>query len=168
MLKIKSKLKPRKNIFPVYSQDEIDLSCTDPKYLHIFTDGGGNCGKTSIGIVVVEKGIVTTTFGAYLGNNSTNNVAELTSIYKALRLVKHLKTPVRIYSDSAYAVYSLCKVFNGRKNLEIINEIIDYIQKYPVVVEFVKIKGHSGLVFNDYADSICSSLLRYQEKTNDL
>jgi len=161
-------IKSRKSIFPVYTQIEVDLSCTDSKYLHIFTDGGGNCGKTSIGIVIVESGKVTTTFGAFLGNKSTNNIAELTSIYKALRLVKHLKKPVRIYSDSAYAVYSLCKIFNGRKNTELINEIIEYIKKYPVQVEFVKIKGHSGIEFNDYADSIASSLLKYQEKKNDM
>jgi len=158
-MKEKLQVKFRQNIFPVYTQNEVDLSCTDSKYLHIFTDGGGNCGKTSIGIVVVEKGIVTTTFGAYLGNNSTNNIAELTAIHKALRLVKHLKKPVRIYSDSAYAIYSLCRVFNGRKNTELINEIIEYIKKYPVQVEFVKIKGHTGIDYNDWADSICSWFL---------
>jgi len=160
------KVKITKNIFPVYNADDVDLTSTDPNYLHVWVDGGGNFGKTSIGIVVVEKGIVTITFGAYLGLNSTNNTAELTAIYKALRLVKHMKKPVRIYSDSAYAVFSLCRVFKGKKNTELINEIIEYIQKYPVVVEFVKVRGHQGLVFNEWADSICSQLLSLNSKKN--
>ena len=116
-------------------------------------------------MVVVINGMVSMTFGQYLSNSSTNNIAELNAIWKGLRLVKHLGIPVRIYSDSSYAIQSICQGFNGRKNRDLITEISDYLATYPHPVEFVKVRGHNGLRFNDYADSICSWFLS-EEKQN--
>ena len=99
------------------------------------------------------------TFGAYLGDNLTNNIAELQAIWKGLRLVKHLWRPVRIYSDSSYSINSICGVFHGKKNRDIINPIIEYIKQYPLPVEFIKVKGHSGLLYNEIADGIATTLL---------
>ncbi len=125
-------------IFPIYDQSEVDLECKDPKYIHVFTDGGGNCGPAALGVVVIDKGIIKMTFGEYLGDNLTNNIAELQAIWKGLRLVKHLWRPVRVYSDSSYAINSICGVFHGKKNRDIIDPMIEYIKQYPLKVEFVK------------------------------
>ncbi len=65
---------PKGPIFPVYDQSEVDLDCKDPKYSYVWVDGGGQ-GTAAIGVVVVEGGIITMTFGAYLGDNLTNNIA---------------------------------------------------------------------------------------------
>lgn len=146
-------------IFPIYGQEEVDLECKDPSYLHVWVDGGGNCGPASLGVVVIDEGIIKMTFGAYLGDNLTNNIAELQAIWKGLRLVKHLWKPVRIYSDSTYSINSICGVFHGKKNRDIIDPMIEYIKQYPLPVEFVKVKGHIGLPYNEMADSIASCLL---------
>ena len=122
-------------------------------------DGGGQ-SSAALGVVVVQKGIVVMTFGAFLGkHNQTNNIAELNAIWKGLRLVKHLFKPVKIYSDSMYAINSICGSFNGKKNRELIDSIIDYVKQYPVPIEFVKVKGHVGLPFNEMADGIASWFL---------
>lgn len=152
---------PKGPIFPVYDQSEVDLDCKDPKYIHVYTDGGGNFGPVAIGVVVIERGIIIMTFGAYLGDNLTNNIAELQAIWKGLRLVKHLWKPVKIYSDSSYAINSICGVFKGRKNRDIIDPMIAYIKQYPLDVEFIKVKGHSDLPYNDMADGIAACLLQH-------
>ena len=145
--------------FPIYDQSEVDLECKDPKYIHVWVDGGGQ-GTASLGVVVVDKGIVIMTFGTFLGaHGQTNNIAELNAVWKSLRLVKHLFRPVKIYSDSEYAINSICKIFHGKKNRELIDSIIDYTKQYPVPIEFVKVRGHSGLVYNEIADSIASWFL---------
>jgi len=143
----------------MYDQSEVDLECKDPKYIHVFTDGGGNCGPASLGVVVIDEGIIKMTFGMYLGDNLTNNIAELQAIWKGLRLVKHLWKPVKIYSDSSYSINSICGLFHGKKNRDIIDPMIEYIKQYPLPVEFVKVKGHTGLQYNEMADGIASCLL---------
>lgn len=104
--------------------------------------------------------MVTVTYGEFLGSKLTNNIAELNAIWKGLRLVKHLKIPVRIYSDSDYSINSICGVYNGTKNRELINKLITYMTKYPYTIEFVKVKGHSGVRYNEYADSIAGVMLQ--------
>jgi len=154
---IKNHLKePR---FPLFIKGA-DLTCTDTNFIHVWVDGGGNCGPASLGVVVVDNNEVIMTFGAFLGrHNLTNNIAELNAIYKGLRLVKHIKKPVKLYSDSKYALFSICKLYNGNKNRELINEVTEYVKTYPVQVEFIKVKGHSSLPYNEMADSIASWFL---------
>ncbi|KKM91467.1 hypothetical protein LCGC14_1228290 [marine sediment metagenome] len=147
-------------IFPMHKQEDVNLDGKDPEYVHVWTDGGGNCGPASLGVVVVDEGIIKMTFGAYLGDHLTNNIAELQAIWKGLRLVKHLGRPVRIYSDSSYSISSICGVYHGKKNRNLIDPIIEYIRQYPLLVEFVKVKGHDGLPYNEMADGIASTLLQ--------
>ena len=147
-------------IFPMYDQSEVELDGKDPNFIHVFTDGGGNCGPASLGVVIVDNGIITMTFGAYLGDNLTNNIAELQAIWKGLKLVKHLWRPVRIYSDSSYSINSICGIFQGKRNRDIIDPMIEYIKQYPLPIEFVKVKGHSGLQYNEMADGIAGTLLQ--------
>ncbi len=140
---------------------EEDLSCTDPNYVHVWADGGGNCGPVAIGVVVVEKGMVYLTHGEYLGEHKTNNIAELTAILRGLQLVKNKCKPVKLYSDSRYSLHSVVGNFHGRKNRELIDRIMNYIKEYPVEITFVKVKGHSKLQFNEMADSIAAWFLQH-------
>ncbi len=145
-------------IFPMYDQTEVDLECKDSAYVHVWVDGGGQ-GTASLGVIVIDGGIIKMTFGMYLGDNLTNNIAELQAIWKGLRLVKHLWKPVRIYSDSKYSINSICGLFHGKKNRDIIDPMIEYIKQYPLPVEFVKVKGHTDLQYNEMADGIASTML---------
>jgi len=144
----------------IWETHEVPTDGKDSSFIHVFCDGGGNRGPASLGVVVVIKGMVSMTFGHYLGDNLTNNIAELNAIWKSLRLVKHLAMPVRIYSDSKYALSSITGAYNGKKNRELIDNIIVYMSEYPHEISFVKVKGHSGLKYNEYADSIANNLLQ--------
>jgi len=129
-------------------------------------DGGGQ-KRASLGVVVIINGMVTMTYGQFLGDNLTNNIAELHAIWKGLRLVKHLKRPIRIYSDSHYAIRSICQEYNGKRNRVLIDNIIKYIKQYPTQIEFVKVKGHSGIKFNEYADSIAGWFLKEESQNGN-
>ncbi len=50
-------------------------------------------------------------------------------------------------------------MFKGRKNRDIIDPMIAYIKQYPLDVEFIKVKGHSNLSYNDMADGIAATML---------
>lgn len=152
--------------FTIHQQNDVNLDCLDSEFLHVWCDGGGNCGPASLGVVVVDGGTVIMTLGIFLGDNLTNNIAELQAIWKSLRLVKHLWRPVKIYSDSNYSINSICGVYNGRKNRDIIDPMIEYINQYPLTVEFVKVKGHTGLIYNEMADGIASCLLQQGKNRN--
>jgi len=140
--------------------ENINLKCLDDNFIHVWTDGGGNCGPASIGVVIVEKGIVKVTYGEYLGDHMTNNIAELTAIFRGLQLVKNKHKKVKLYSDSNYSLQSISGAFNGRKNRTLIDCIIKYIKAYPVEVIFVKVKGHAKLPYNEMADSIAGTMLQ--------
>ncbi|MHA1833233.1 MAG: ribonuclease HI [Candidatus Baldrarchaeia archaeon] len=153
-------------IFTIHDQDDVPLDCKDSSFLHVWCDGGGNCGPTSLGVVVIDEGILTMTLGMFLGDNLTNNIAELQAIWKGLRLVKHLWRPVRIYSDSEYSLNSICGIYRGQKNRDIIDPMIEYIKQYPLLVEFVKVAGHAGLPYNEMADGIATMLLQQGKDKN--
>ena len=146
--------------YPILDLTPEIQECNDSHIVYIWTDGGSYEDYGSIGVVVVDQGIVTMTFGAFLGRHVSNNIAELEAIIKGLRLVKHLNRPVVIFTDSAYALYSLCDIFAGSKNREVIESIQAYIDIYPHKVSFVKVKGHDGLIYNEIADKIASNLLQ--------
>ena len=145
--------------YKIYDQTDVPLDGRDSKFIHVWSDGGGNCGPASIGVVIVQEGRVSMTFGEHLGDNSSNNIAELQAIWRGLRLVRKMKKDVRVYSDSYYAIHAICQVTRGTKNRELIDKIIADLEDYPQQIEFVKVKGHSDITFNVYADSIASWFL---------
>lgn len=127
---------------------------------HVFVDGGGNCGPGSIGIVIVIADELRVTFAQLLGSHGqTNNIAELNAIWYGLRLAKQFDLQVIVYSDSAYALNSICGIYNGRKNVELIKTIQEYALGYPLHITFIKCKGHSGVKYNEMADKLATSLL---------
>lgn len=154
-------IKGKQKFTEILRQTDVDLNCMDKEFTHVWVDGGGNCGPVSIGIVIVEEGIIRTTHGEYLGDNRTNNIAELTAIFRGLQLAKNKGKPVKLYSDSTYSLKSISGEFNGQRNRELINKIIEYVKEYPVEIIFVKVKGHSKLPFNEIADSIASWFLQH-------
>lgn len=137
-------------------QDSLDL--TD-KFTHVWVDGASRNLDGSIGIIVVYQGIIRMVIGEYLGKNCSNNVAEVLAIKRGLELVELYKRPVKIYSDSRYALNSIHREFNGPKNRKIIEDTIQYITTYPMPVEFIKVKGHSDLPYNVLADQVAATML---------
>lgn len=98
---------------------------------------------------------------------STNNIAEVTAALRALETARHHNVKsVQIRMDSTYALDGISsRMFNwanqgwdkpgGIANVELWKQIYDVrksLEANGIIVELVKVKGHSGDFGNDLAD----------------
>ncbi len=121
--------------------------------VHAYTDGAslGNPGPAGAGVVLLfrehrkEASI-------YLGV-TTNNVAELTGVLEALRLVKRRDLPVRVHTDSTYAIGVLDGSYRPKANRELVARIHAEMQGFTDL-RFVKVEGHAGVEWNERADAL--------------
>ena len=89
----------------------------------------------------------------------TNNVAELSGILEAFKIIqnnkKSIKTPVVLYSDSLYSIKCITQWYKGWvkngwknakgepvKNKELIQQILDIISTFDVVTIIEHVKSH--------------------------
>lgn len=108
-------------------------------------------------------------------DNTTSNEMELTAIVEALSYYGHncfaSGDTINIYSDSAYCINIFTQWVEGWRhngwtrgkkhepiqNVEIIRNIYECIQDWKkdfIDVNFIKVKGHSGNRYNEYADQL--------------
>jgi ribonuclease HI len=127
--------------------------------IHAYTDGAssGNPGPSGIGVVLLFKEH-RKEVSKYLGE-TTNNVAELTAILEALRLVKRRDLPVRVHTDSSYSIGVLDGSMRAKMNVALVEEVRAALRTFPDVA-LVKVPGHSGHVLNDKADSLARLAIR--------
>lgn len=125
----------------------------DPASVIAYTDGAcsGNPGPAGLGVVVVDAG-VTTELSEYLGL-TTNNVAELTAIARALDQVVARERPIQIHTDSQYAIGVLSKGWKAKANGELVATIKAELAKRPRV-RLVYVPGHAGVPLNERADEL--------------
>ena len=135
------------------------LSTTEPGIIHIFTDGAssGNPGPSGIG-VFFRYGEHEREISRFIGEG-TNNIAELTAIRVALEEVKKPELPVRIYTDSSYALGLLAKGWKAKANEELITAIRSLMTRFKSLA-FVKVKGHAGFDENEKADHLATSAIK--------
>jgi ribonuclease HI len=121
--------------------------------VHVWTDGActGNPGPAGLGVVVID-GASRKEHGEYLGAG-TNNIAELTAILRGLDLVKDPTRPVRVYTDSQYAIGVLSLGWKAKANVELIQEIKERLRAFTDV-RFVKVPGHAGVPENERCDAL--------------
>jgi ribonuclease HI len=128
-----------------------------PGTIHVWTDGAcsGNPGPMGIGIVVVADR-ERAERGEYLGVG-TNNIAELTAISRGLDLAAELAPdhtrPIRIYSDSSYALGLLGKNWKAKANQELVASLREQLATFPRV-KLVKVSGHAGVDNNERCDEL--------------
>ena len=144
-------------------QDDVpmddDIPALAGKAIHAYTDGAssGNPGPSGIGVVLLfrehRKEV-----SKYLGE-TTNNVAELTAVLEALRLVKRRDLPVRIHTDSAYTIGVLDGSMRAKLNVALVEEVRAALRVFPDVA-LVKVPGHSGHVLNERADALARLAIR--------
>ena len=127
--------------------------------IKIYTDGAssGNPGPSGIGILFIHEENKKE-ISQYIGT-ATNNIAELTAIKVALEELKRVDLPVRIFSDSSYAIGLLTKNWKPKKNQVLIFEIRALISKF-FDLAFIKVKGHSGIKENEVADFLATSAIK--------
>ena len=94
----------------------------------------------------------------YIGTE-TNNIAELTALKVALEHLKRVDLPVRIFSDSSYAIGVLTKNWKAKANQELIMEIKKLMRNFQDI-SFIKVKGHAGIKENEVADFLATSAIK--------
>ncbi len=127
--------------------------------IQIYTDGAssGNPGPAGIGALLIHKENrkeISQSIGV-----ATNNVAELTAIKIAISHLKRHDLPVRIFSDSSYAIGVLTQDWKPRANKSLVLEIKGLIRPFADL-EFIKVKGHAGIKENEVADFLATSAIK--------
>ncbi|MFZ0611946.1 MAG: ribonuclease H [Desulfobacterales bacterium] len=124
-----------------------------PNTVHIYTDGAssGNPGPSGIG-VVLTYGEKTKEISKFIGN-TTNNVAELEAIRIALAELRSKNLPVRIYTDSSYALGVLSLGWKAQKNKDLVALIRTMLAALKDVT-LIKVRGHAGHAQNERADQL--------------
>ena len=143
------------------------------KKIEIYTDGSslGNPGPGGWGMVVVENTKIIKEQGGY-DKNTTNNRMELMAVIESLKYIikNYKKDNVTIFADSSYVLLGITSwIHNWEKNgwrtankKEVLNqdlwkELIGLVRSYDNKINWEKVKGHSGHVYNDKADEIATS-----------
>lgn len=127
--------------------------------IRIYTDGAssGNPGPSGIGAVLIYKEN-RKEISEYIGH-ATNNIAELTAIHRALSALKRRDLPVRIFTDSSYAVGLLSQEWKPRASRELVHEIRELIKGFSDI-RLVKVAGHAGIKENEVADFLAVSAVK--------
>jgi len=142
------------------------------KTLEIYTDGSslGNPGPGGWGTVVVCDNKIIQELGGS-NKDTTNNRMELQAAIEALKyVIKNETTEVTIHADSAYVLNGITNwIFGWEKNgwrnanrkpvmnKEIWQELISLVREFQGKINWQKVKGHSGHVYNDKADEIATT-----------
>tara|TARA_B100001094_G_C18173128_1_gene796329 strand:+ start:281 stop:922 length:642 start_codon:yes stop_codon:yes gene_type:complete len=150
----------------------------NPDKFIIYTDGacpnnGSIHAKASIGIHFSDKNpIKLNDVSEVLHiNDPSNNVAELSAIYKSLQMIKEnkIEIPIELYTDSMYCRSILIEwyekwvrnnLLGNKKNLELIKKTYD-IYKSINNIDIYHVNGHSKKTDeHSYGNNIADKLAR--------
>ncbi|MDH3200076.1 MAG: ribonuclease HI [Myxococcales bacterium] len=121
--------------------------------LLVYADGAcsGNPGPAGVGVVALWDD-QRRELSEYIGE-ATNNIAELTGVLRAIQLAHELDRPLRLYTDSKYAMGVLTQGWKAKANKELIAEITEWLQGHPDT-ELFHVRGHQGVTLNEVADEL--------------
>ena len=130
----------------------------------VYADGAcsGNPGPAGIG-VVVQDGPVRRELSQYLGQG-TNNVAELTALYEAVQVIEQPERPVRLHTDSKYAIGVLSLGWKAKANQELVARVKEALKRLKDV-ELIHVPGHAGVVLNERADVLAVQAVKNESTT---
>lgn len=136
-----------------------DIAALAGLEIQAWTDGAssGNPGPAGAGVVLIFREH-RKELSIYLGE-TTNNVAELTAVREALRLIKRRDVPVRVHTDSTYVIGVLDGSMRAKMNSDLISEIRSEMRSFPDL-GFVKVPAHSGVDLNERADALAREAIR--------
>jgi ribonuclease HI len=133
-----------------------------------YTDGAcsGNPGPAGSGMVLIEPGGKIHEGFEYLGASSTNNVAELTGILRAVEAIPPHANSIAIHTDSKYAIGVLSLGWKAKVNQELVARARAVLAT-RTNVRLVYVPGHSGVPLNERADELAREAIR-REKSQPL
>jgi ribonuclease HI len=143
-------------------------AATGPEVIHVWTDGActGNPGPMALGVVVLADG-GRKERGEFLGIG-TNNIAELTAIERGLQIADQVAPdhvrPVRVYSDSAYAIGVISMGWKAKANQELVARLRKLAAGFPDLT-FVKVAGHAGVPENERCDELARLAIETRGRT---
>lgn len=125
----------------------------------VHTDGAcsGNPGPAGIG-VVLRHAERKKEISRYIGL-ATNNIAELEAIRAGLSVLKNTSLPVRLFTDSSYAIGVLSKGWKASKNQDLVAATKTLMAKFSDL-RLIKIKGHAGHEENEKADQLAVAAIK--------
>jgi ribonuclease HI len=161
-------LRPEQEAVASADRNKKKADTTSPKHLPadlpkncicIYTDGAssGNPGPSGIGVVLIYKEN-RREISEYIGE-ATNNIAELTAIHRALSVLKRQDLPVRIFTDSEYAVGLLSQDWKPRANKTLVHDIRGLMSRFDDL-KLIKVRGHDGIKENEVADFLAVSAVK--------
>ena len=124
----------------------------------VWTDGSGtmNDDHAGIGVVVDEGEHGVREYSEYIGLG-TNNVAELSAIYRGLQAVPDRRRRLLVRSDSEYSIGILTKNWVPKKNVDLIQAIREDLAWRAGRVRFEHVRGHVGIEGNERADRLAKA-----------
>lgn len=138
----------------------------DPKAYLFYTDGGCDNVDSKQGSYAWFNARTEVSESRYF-TNTTSNIMEMTAVIEALKTTPE-GSSVHIYSDSEYIIKGITEwIVNWKKkgwrnakkepvkNQGLWREMDDLCAKRHVY--FHKVKGHSGVLGNEIADSLCNA-----------
>jgi len=130
----------------------------------IYADGAcsGNPGPAGIG-VVLQDGSTRKELSQYLGQG-TNNIAELTAILEAANIIDSPERPVRLHTDSKYAIGVLSQGWKAKANQELIARAKQALSRFEDF-ELIHVPGHAGVLLNERADALAVQAVKNEAST---
>jgi ribonuclease HI len=150
---VSSKSEPGSATFPAHA-----TAAAAPAVV-AYTDGAcsGNPGPAGSG-VVLESGDERRELSIYIGE-ATNNIAELSAIKCALKVIGKTAKSVRIYTDSRYSIGVLSQGWTAKANQALVQETKDALEEFSDV-RLIYVPGHSGHPKNERADELAREAIR--------
>lgn len=149
--------------------------------IQIYTDGA--CSKNGyegssggFGYVAVENEKVVRANAKMSNGETTNNREELKAILSAAITFGGNEWEIEIFSDSAYCINTLSNWMYGwqkrgwlksdnktPENLDLIKIYYYLVQDLEYKIKLTKVKGHSGVKWNEIADSLATGRIKPEE-----
>jgi ribonuclease HI len=149
---------------PADGAQSVPADPADKDVINAWTDGGciGNPGPAGIGWLIVFPDGRRMQAGEPLGEG-TNNIAELTAVQRVLEAVPDRTVPLRIHTDSSYAIGMLTMGWKAKQNGELVARIRRLLAAFSDV-RMIKVKGHAGHAENELVDRLANDAARTRQR----
>lgn len=129
----------------------------------LFTDGAYSSSRNQMGVGVVfintdTNKVIIEYSKMYKGG--TNNIAELAAVIIGFRMIKKPLKSLTIYTDSMYVIGCAVKGWKRSKNKIMWEEFDNQYSRVKELcpnIQFVHVKGHSGIKYNEFCDKLAVS-----------
>jgi ribonuclease HI len=130
----------------------------------VYADGAcsGNPGPAGAGVVLLD-GTSRRELSHYLGVG-TNNIAELSALELAALAIDARERPVRMHTDSQYAIGVLTKGWKAKANVELIARLRALLAHFADL-ELRYVPGHAGVPLNERADQLAVEAVERRESS---